>query len=133
MSARDGADAPYWEGLEQGKLMLPRCAGCDRWTWPAGHRCGTCGALGTYWVERAIRATVFAWTRTWHRFAMTEALEMPFVSMVVEVDDCGIRLMGRFEDLRPDDPRIGEPLVGRLSETVVGERRIAAIIWSRAA
>ena len=133
MSNRDGADAPYWEGLERGKLILPRCNGCDRWGWPAAHRCGVCGTLGNHWVERPMRATVFSWTRTWHRFAMTETLELPFSSVVVEIADCGVRLLGRFDDPDQDNPRIGEPLVGRPGETAVGERRIPTIIWSRSA
>ena len=78
-----------------------------------------------------MRATVFSWTRTWHRFAMTETLELPFSSVVVEIDDCGVRLLGRFDDPDQDDPRIGEPLVGQPGETMVGEKRIPTIIWSR--
>lgn len=133
MSNKDGADAAYWEGLEHGKLLLPRCTGCGRWAWPAAHRCGVCGTIGNHWVERPMRATVFSWTRTWHRFAMTEALELPFSSVVAEIEDCGVRLLGRFDDQDQDSPRIGEPLVGQVGQTVVGERRISTIIWSRSA
>ena len=130
--AFDGADAPYWEGLAAGRLLLPRCKGCDRWVWPARHRCGDCGTVGIRWVEREMRATVFSWTRTWHRFGMTEALDLPFTSIVASVADCGIRLLGRLDDPDRVDPVIGEPLHGRTSETVVGNRSIPTIIWSRA-
>lgn len=129
--AFDGADAPYWEGLAEGRLLLPRCSGCDRWVWPARHRCGECGAVGIRWVEREMRATVFSWTRTWHRFGLTEALDLPFTSIVASVADCGIRLLGRLDDPERVDPVIGEPLQGRASETVVGNRSIPTIIWSR--
>lgn len=80
-----------------------------------------------------MRATVFSWTRTWHPFAMTEDLSLPFVSVVVGIDDCGIRLLGRFDASDEEAPRIGEALSGRLGETVVGPRRIPTIIWSRVA
>ena len=43
MSDYDGEDAPYWDGLAAGKLLLPRCCGCRAWRWPADHRCGGCG------------------------------------------------------------------------------------------
>ncbi|MBB4613031.1 Zn-ribbon domain-containing OB-fold protein [Novosphingobium taihuense] len=129
----DGADAPYWQSLEAGQLQLPRCASCRRWLWPAGHRCSTCGSIGMVWEERPLRATVYSWTRTWHRFALTEALDLPYVSIVAEIEDCGIRLMGRMDDPSPDDPAIGEAVVGRIDRTRVGDDAIPTIIWSRAA
>lgn len=131
MNRRDGADAPYWEGLEQGKLLLPRCSGCERWLWPAAHRCGICGTIGNHWVERPMKAAVFSWTRTWHRFGMTEWLDLPFTSVVAEVDDCGVRLLGRYGNHANENPKIGEALIGQLGETVVGDRHIPTIIWSR--
>lgn len=133
MSGRDGADAPYWDALDRGHLSLPRCTGCSRWAWPAAHRCGVCGTVGNEWVELPLRATVFSWTRTWHRFGMTEAFDLPFISVVAEVEDCGVRLLGRFDDPGEENPRIGDPLVGHIGETVVGERTIPTIIWGRGA
>ena len=133
MNRMDGADAPYWQGLSEGRLLLPRCGGCDGWLWPAAHRCGACGATSVHWVERAMRATVFSWTRTWHRFGGTEAFELPFTNVLAAVDDCGIRLLGRLEGSDSAAPAIGEPLVGRPGETVVGDDRIPTILWSRAA
>lgn len=133
MSGRDGADAPYWEGLEEGRLMLPRCDGCDRWMWPAGRRCGRCGGVGIHWVERPMTGTVFSWTRTWHRFGGTEGLELPFTSVVAEIDGCGVRLLGHLDDPNKVDPAIGEALHGRPDVSLVGDRQVPTIRWSRAA
>lgn len=129
----DGADAPYWQGLEQGRLLLPRCAGCGRWLWPAGHRCAQCGAMRLNWEERPLRATVYTWTRTWHRFGLTESLDLPFVSVVAQVTGSDVRLMGRMDDPAPSDPVIGEALFGRIGATCVGTDAIPTVIWSRAA
>lgn len=132
MSRSDGADAPYWTALGAGKLILPKCDGCDRWIWPAGHRCGACGTIGIHWVEREMKATIFSWTRTWHRFGLTESIDIPFTSATVEIDDCGIRLLGRVDDPDQIDPVIGEALVGRPGATLVGDDEIPTIFWSRA-
>ena len=78
-----------------------------------------------------MKATVFSWTRTWHRFAMTESLDLPFTSVVAEIDDCGVRLLGRCDDPGCENPQIGEALTGHLGETVVGDNHIPTIIWSR--
>lgn len=129
----DGADAPYWEALTAGRLLLPRCDGCNAWKWPAGHRCGACGTTGMHWVELPMKAKVFAWTRTWHRFGLTESLETPFTSGTVEIENCGIRLLGRIDDPNRVNPVIGEMLVGRPGTTLVGDDAIPTIIWSRVA
>lgn len=75
--------------------------------------------------------TVFSWTRTWHRFALTEGLELPYISAVLTVDDCGIRLLGRMDDPERIDPVIGEPVHGCVGMTDVAGRSIPTIIWSR--
>ena len=127
----DGADAPYWKGLADGALMLPRCEACGTWLWPASDRCGTCGNTQVAWIERAMTGTIFSWTRTWHRFGFTEALDLPFVSIVATVDDCDIRLLGRLDDPDQLDPEIGEAISGRIGSTRVENRDIPTIIWSR--
>ncbi len=131
MSGSDGADAPYWQGLAAGRLMLPRCQGCAAWLWPAAHRCASCGCVGMDWVEQPMTATVFSWTRTWHRFALTESLELPFTTIIAALDGSGIRLMGRLDDPDRIDPPVGAAVAGRIDATIVGNRTIPTIIWSR--
>lgn len=78
-----------------------------------------------------MKGTIFSWTRTWHRFDLTESLDLPFVSIVATVDDCGIRLMGRLEDSESADPAISASVIGRPGVTRVLDRDIPTIIWSR--
>jgi hypothetical protein len=131
MTMTTGEDAPYWQGLNDGKLLLPQCSDCHSWRWPAGHRCGTCLAIGMTWVEQEMKGTIFSWTRTWHRFGMTEGFDLPYTNIVAQIDGCAIRLMGLLDDPAQIDPRIGEPVSGRIGRTAVGERSLPVIIWSR--
>ena len=131
MSGHEGEDAPYWHGLEQGRLMLPRCSGCGDWRWPAGHRCGSCGTTGMEWVQQALCARVFSWTRTWHRFGLTEGLTLPYTNIVAEMDGSGIRLMGLLDDPDQINPVISESVTGRIGTTQAGDRSLPVIIWSR--
>ncbi|ALG60468.1 MULTISPECIES: Zn-ribbon domain-containing OB-fold protein [Citromicrobium] len=131
MSRHDGPDAPYWEALGDGRLMLPRCGSCQTWIWPAAHRCGACHAADTQWVELPLRATVFTWTRTWHRFGLTEAFEIPFTTVLAEIDDCGIRLLGNLEDPDQIDPAIGQALTGTIGSTRTPTGELPVINWSR--
>lgn len=131
MHRLDGADAPYWVGLSEGRLVLPRCTNCERWMWPAGHRCGHCGEKTVKWEQREPKATIFSWTRTWHRFGLTEALDLPFTTVLAEIEDCGVRLLGLLDDPDQIKPIIGEDLNGRFTQTAAGSDRIPTIVWSR--
>lgn len=78
-----------------------------------------------------MEGTIFSWTRTWHRFGLTEALDLPFVSIVASVAGCGIRLLGRLEDPDQIDPVIGQEITGKPGHAMVESRQIPTIIWSR--
>ncbi|QSB45349.1 OB-fold domain-containing protein [Tsuneonella flava] len=131
MSRFDGPDAPYWEALEDGRLMLPRCSACQTWIWPAAHRCGACHADDVQWVEMPLEATVFTWTRTWHRFGLTEDFELPFTTVLAEIAHCGIRLLGNLEDPDRVDPEIGQRLTGTIGSTRTPDGELPVINWSR--
>ncbi|MFM6853080.1 MAG: Zn-ribbon domain-containing OB-fold protein [Sphingopyxis sp.] len=133
MTMHEPADAPYWDGLASGELRLPRCSGCQSWRWPAGHRCGGCGANGLDWAQHPMAATVYSWTRTWHRFGFTQSLDLPYISVVAQLTGSGVRLMGRMDDPDIVDPYIGQSLIGRIGTTILADRALPTIIWSRTA
>lgn len=133
MVVSDGPDRPYWDALAKGELRLPQCEACQTWLWPAVDRCGHCGSTQIAWIERAMEGSIFAWTRTWHRFELTESLDLPFVTIVASVNDCGVRLLGRLEDDIEGDPIVDTPITGSLGHTRVLDREIPTIIWGRGA
>ena len=73
--------------------------------------------------------TIFTWTRTWHPFGGAEAIGVPFVSVVVSLDDAPVRLTGLLADVDAD-VRIGMAVEGSASRTRVGEDDIPAIRWN---
>lgn len=126
-----GLDAPYWNGLAQGVLTLPRCGGCGRWQWPVVARCSECGHWGSSWHERPLLGRIYSWTRTWHRFAGTESLPLPYVTALVEIDGTdGKRLMGLIEHVADQDAvPIGAAVTGRIGSTTYGEEDVPVILW----
>lgn len=124
-----GADGPYWNALAEGRLELPRCAGCGRWHWPAVFRCGACGEWNARWEAVEMRGRVFSWTRSWHAFAGAEALGVPYVSVIVELPQAdGRRVLGVLEG-KAETLAIGAEVRGIASVTPFGEGSIPSIRW----
>lgn len=124
-----GAEGRYWDALAEGRLELPRCKGCGKWHWPAVWRCGECGSWDHEWVEQKMAGTIFTWTRTHHRFGGTEGIELPYVTVLVELDDVPIRLQGLIEG-DEQNLKIGAKVVGRVDRTVFGNARIPSLRWT---
>jgi len=125
-----GADGEYWAALAQGQLKMQRCDGCSRWNWPAVWRCGECGSWAHSWHALAPRGRIFSWTRTWHDFGAPPGLAIPYVSVVVELDDAGgTRLLGTL-DTTAGEPAIGLPVTARLHRDTFEGDALLAWRWS---
>lgn len=123
-----GNDANYWRGLSEGRLSLPRCSGCQKWSWPAPYRCGDCGSWDFDWQDVALEGEVYAWTRVHHPFAGAEDLGTPYVTASISLPQAGgIRLFGILEDEKA--ARIGLKVSGRVRTTKAFERDIPALSW----
>lgn len=91
------ADDQFWRGLEDGTFQLPRCSGCQSWTWPAHFRCGRCGSWEFDWVALEPRGVVFTYTRTRYAFdrVMERKDQVPYVTIVAEIPEAdNVRVMG---------------------------------------
>lgn len=128
-----GADRPYWAGLQAGRALLPKCASCEKWHWPAVFRCPECGSWEHVWEEVALSGKVYSWTRTFHPFAGAEAFPPPFVSLVVELDSAGgIRLIGTLEG-GDGDIAIDDPVSGTIGTIPFSGDDYPALFWSKGA
>ena len=129
-----GADDPFWEALEAGEFRLPRCAGCDRWTWPAHWRCGRCGSWEFRWTALEPAGAVYSWTRSWYAFDRTRerAADVPYVVVLVEVDGTdGGRVLGV---LTGDEAplKIGARVTGTILPSSEKAKRYPSMVWSLA-
>lgn len=110
--AVDGVDEPFWTGLATGVVRLPRCIACGTWRAPSRVLCRACRSFGTSWEEVRPVGEVFTWART-HRSFMSELdAEVPYLTVLVELEDCPVRLLGLLRDA--NDVAIGDRLVGEV-------------------
>ena len=107
-------DTPYWQGLAEGELRFPQCAGCNAWTWPVQLRCRACGRRDLTWRAVAPEGRVYSWTRTHLPFIPALARLLPYTVLVELPQAGGIRILGMFTG---DEAqlRIGAALTGQLA------------------
>ena len=109
-------NAPYWDGLAARRLLLQRCAGCDRARFPIAPVCPYCGASGSAWREHDGACEVHSWVRYRRAYLPAFAELMPYDVLCVQLHG-GPRLFGRLADAGLE-PQIGmavQAIVERLA------------------
>lgn len=109
--APDESDRPFWEGLRDNRLLLPRCAACGQWR-PLGRAmCAACWSFDTDWAPVDPEGTVHTWVRSARAFMSELDVPVPYVTVLVRLDDAPVRLLGI---LLGEDPRpaIGDRVTG---------------------
>lgn len=56
------AAEPYWEGLREGKLRVPRCIACSNAIWPPRSHCAICYSAALEWIELSGEGTVYSYS-----------------------------------------------------------------------
>ncbi|HEX7872298.1 MAG TPA: zinc ribbon domain-containing protein [Sphingobium sp.] len=92
-------DQPFWDGLDEGRLMISACVACAHWIWPPQWRCGECGGWEMAWHDVGKTGVVHSLTRTHHPFAPAMMGRTPFATLLVELPQAGgARLLGLVAD-----------------------------------
>lgn len=114
----DGLDAPHWEGLKAGELMLQRCAQCRTWVWSPRPICPSCHSFEMSWESVEPVGFVYSWTRTWQAFTKESTGHLPYVVVLVELPGAGgRRVLGFLEHADGLTPRIGTPVRGHIAQS----------------
>jgi uncharacterized OB-fold protein len=126
---RDGVDIPFWEGLKNGELRMQKCPSCQSWWWSPVWRCAECGNWDLNWEVVPPRGKVFSWIRTFQPFAPEMAAITPYVTVLVELPDAGLRrllgiLVGPEEGLK-----IGSEVVGVIQQPSEKTSNMAVMRW----
>lgn len=97
----------FWEGLAAGKLLLQRCAGCQKLRHPPGPMCPACQSLEWDAPEASGRGTLYSWVVAHH--PPVPPYEYPHAIALVELAE-GVRLVAALEGVAHDEIEIGMPL-----------------------
>ena len=92
---------PYWDGLRDGKLLMPRCDACKRYWFPPSLLCPHCNCETWAWTETKGRGRIFSYV-VYHRvYHSAFAQDVPYAVAVIELDE-GPRMYSNVIGIAPD-------------------------------
>jgi uncharacterized OB-fold protein len=90
---------PFWDAVSERRLVVPRCHACGAWIWQPRPLCPRCHAPDPEWVEAGGSGRVVSWTALHPPVLAVWAEQLPFVILLVELDDApGVRMIGQLVD-----------------------------------
>ncbi|AYH43524.1 OB-fold domain-containing protein [Azoarcus sp. DN11] len=98
----------FYQGLEAGKLLVQKCDGCGTVRNPPGPMCPHCHSLK--WTPIECRGTGTVYSYTVHYHPPLPNFDSPHAIVLADMSE-GFRLIGGLQGARPEDIRIGMPLV----------------------
>lgn len=109
----DGLDAPYWEGLQEGCLLIQHCADCGRFQWGPEWVCHRCHSFDLSYEETPAEGIIYSHQRVWHPVHPALAEQGPYVIVLVELPQAdGVRIVGNLIGDPRQDLVIGAPVTG---------------------
>jgi hypothetical protein len=107
----DDASRGFWEGANQHRLMLQRCAACGHLLYPPDLMCPVCFSTDLSYVELSGRGTLYSYGIVRQPFHVSFVADVPYVVAYVELDEQpDLRLVSMLIDADPADVKIGIPV-----------------------
>jgi uncharacterized OB-fold protein len=122
--AADPEFAPFWEAVDQARLVVQECAQCGLRRWPPRPVCSRCHSTGTRWAEIRGTGTLYSWVVV-HRAGLSARRDaVPFTVAVVALDDDpAIRFLGGLSGAADAELAIGQPVEVSFEPDGVGTLR----------
>jgi uncharacterized OB-fold protein len=108
---------PFWAAAAEGRLVLQRCANCQRFHHPPRPMCPSCHSLEHEWVEAMGTGTVYSYAVLHH--PQNPAFDYPVLAALVDLDE-RVRLVTNLVQVAPADVMIGMPVEVTFDATVNG-------------
>lgn len=90
----DADTQPFWDAAAQRRLVVQRCRACSRWIWQPRPLCPSCRGEDLEWTQVSGDGRVASWTVVHPPVLPAWADDVPFVVLLVELDQ-GVRMLGR--------------------------------------
>ena len=100
---------PFWDGLNEGRLRLQRCADCGTIRHYPRPVCDSCYSMNSDWVDATGRGKVHSWTITHYAFHPGFKGDLPYLLLTVDLDE-GVRMQSQGRGIDESALKIGLPV-----------------------
>ena len=101
---------PYWDGLNENRLRLQRCADCGKVRHYPRPVCDACWSMNVEWIDASGHGSVHSWTITHYAFHPGFKGELPYVLLTVDLRE-GVRMNAQARGIDPASLHVGLPVV----------------------
>jgi uncharacterized OB-fold protein len=113
--------APFWEGANEGRLLIQRCQQCGTYIHLPRPICRNCLSFDLQYEQVSGRATLYSFTITYRAFHPYYVDKVPYVLASVDlVEQAGLRFLSRLTDVEEADLRIGMDLAVEFTDLEPG-------------
>ncbi len=92
---------PYWDGLREGKLMLPKCEDCGSAFFYPRIACPHCHSRNVGWIQASGKGRLYAFQIAHRALNPAFKIEPPYILAMVELEE-GPRMMSNLINIEPD-------------------------------
>ncbi len=105
----DEASKPFFDGANEGKLMLVKCSQCGTYRLPGRERCLDCWSTESEWAQASGNGKLYTYGIMHQKYHPAFADETPYNYAIVELAE-GPRLVTNIVDCKPDDMKTDMPV-----------------------
>ena len=100
---------PFWDAMEEDRLILQRCAACKKVRNYPRPVCDACHSMEADWIEASGKGTLHSWTITHHAFHSGFKFMLPYALLTVDLEE-GVRLQAKALGIKDEELRVGLPV-----------------------
>lgn len=104
----DGDSIRFWEGCNEGKLLIQQCGDCDEYIFYPRIVCPNCMSEHVEWIESSGIGKVYSYTVV-RRAAPAFKEDLPFVVAMIELDE-GVRMLSNIVECEIEDVHCDMPV-----------------------
>ena len=92
---------PYWDGLKENKLMLPKCDDCGKPFFYPRVLCPNCHSRNISWMQASGRGKLYSFQIAYRSLNRAFKVKLPCVMAMIELEE-GPRVMSNLINIEPD-------------------------------
>ena len=100
---------PFWEGCQQGKLLLQQCSECHHYQFYPRLYCMQCSSDTLHWVEASGHGVIYSFTIIYQNKSPEFVHDTPYNVAIVQLEE-GPRLLSNIVDVDATELQVDLPV-----------------------